>query len=62
MIIIAHCELHDSVNHLKVERILFFRVILDSMFSQCFHCVSGVCVCVRVCVLLLVCVCVCVQG
>ena len=28
-----HCELHVSVNHLKVERILFFRVILESMFS-----------------------------
>ena len=28
-----HCELHDSVNHLKVERMLLFRVILESIFS-----------------------------
>ena len=39
-----HCELHESVNHLKVERISFFRVILEIMFSQCLRsrvCVSG---------------------
>ena len=28
-----HCELYDSVNHLKVERVLFFRFIFESMFS-----------------------------
>ena len=39
-----HCELHDSVNHLKVERILLFLVILEIMFSEC-HCL---CVGVRV--------------
>ena len=32
-----HCELHDSVNHLKVERMLLFRVVLEIMFSEC-HC------------------------
>ena len=40
-----HCELHDSVNHLKVERILFFRVDFESMFSQTLHWVSVACVC-----------------
>ena len=57
MISITHCELYDSVNHLKVERILFFRVILESMFSQCLHRVSGVCVCSRVRLIVGVCVC-----
>ena len=28
-----HCELHDSVNHLKVQRKLLFRVNFESMFS-----------------------------
>ena len=28
-----HCELHESANHLKVERILIFRFSLESMFS-----------------------------
>ena len=28
-----HCGLYDSVNHLKVERMLFFRLILGIMFS-----------------------------
>ena len=28
-----HCQLPDSVKHLKVERLLFFRFILESMFS-----------------------------
>ena len=46
-----YCELYDSVNHLKVERILLFRfflnlkfeiiilfrVVLEIMFSEC-HC------------------------
>ena len=29
-----HCELQDSVNQQKVERILLFRVILESMFAS----------------------------
>ena len=47
-----HYDLHHSLNQLKVERFSFFRAILESMFSQCLHCVSVacVCVCVRVCV------------
>ena len=28
-----HCELRDSVSHLKVERMLLFRPILESMLS-----------------------------
>ena len=28
-----HCELQDSVNQQKVERILLFRVIPESMFA-----------------------------
>ena len=31
-----HCELHEKVNHLTVERIWFFRVILENMFSARF--------------------------
>ena len=48
VIIIAHCELHDSVNQLKFELILLFPVILEIMSSDC-HCL---CVfwCVFVCV------------
>ena len=53
-----HCELRDSVKHLKVERILFFRFILERMFSQCLHCVSDVCV--FACAFDCWCVCVCV--
>ena len=41
-----HCELHESVNHLKVERISFFQVILEIMFSQCLR--SRVCVWLRI--------------
>ena len=40
-----HCELYDSVNHLKVERILLFRVVFEITFSEC-HCL---CVCFGVC-------------
>ncbi len=41
----VHCELRDSVNHLKVERILLFWVIVEIMFSEC-HCLRVlVCVC-----------------
>ena len=29
-----HCELQDSVNQQEVERILLFRVILESMFAS----------------------------
>ena len=29
-----HCELQDSVNQQKVERILLFRVIPESMFTS----------------------------
>ena len=29
-----HCELQDSVNQQKVERILLFRVIPESMFAS----------------------------
>ena len=29
-----HCELQDSLNQQKVERILLFRVILESMFAS----------------------------
>ena len=49
-----HCELHDSVNHLKVERIFLFRVVLEIMFSEC-HCLcvwAWVCGCECVCVLM----------
>ena len=31
---IAHCEVHDSVNHSKVERILLLRFILESIFAS----------------------------
>ena len=29
-----HCDLQDSVNQQKVERILLFRVILENMFAS----------------------------
>ena len=29
-----HCELQDSVNQQKVERILLFRVVPESMFAS----------------------------
>ena len=34
-----HCELYDSVNHLKVERILLFRYFL--FFKRMFSCDEG---------------------
>ena len=43
-----HCELQDSVNQQKVERILLFRVFPESMFASvsfvffCGACHSGV--------------------
>ena len=38
----THCELQDSVNQQKVERILLFRVILESMFASVdFVCSAG---------------------
>ena len=42
---IVHCELHDSMNHLKVERFLLFRVFfLKSWFLSVFIvCLSRVC-------------------
>ncbi len=45
---IAQCELHDSVNHSKSERILLLRVILEIMFSEC-HCLCFGVVCIGVC-------------
>ena len=50
-----HCELHDAVNHSKFESILFFRVNLGVVFSQCLHSVSVACVCVAqvVCLMIL---------
>ena len=52
-----HRELHDSVNPLKVERILFFRVISwNHVCGVCGCCVVCVCVCCVVCVLCVVCV------
>ena len=40
----THCELRDSVNHLRVERVLFFRLVLQIMFvfsGRCCCCVGG---------------------
>ena len=51
-----HCELHDSVNHLKVERILFLKTRFLSVFIVC---LSRVCVCSRVRLIVDVCVGVC---
>ncbi len=47
-----HCELRDSVNLSKSERILLFRVLLENMFFEW---------CVLVCVFFVVRLIVCVQ-
>ena len=54
MMSIAHCELRDSVNHLKVDRITLFWVIHESIFALVSFCVS-VCLCVRVSMCVSVC-------
>ena len=51
MMSIARCELHDSVNHLKVDRIILFWVFHESIFASVSFCVCrGVCVCESMCV------------
>ena len=39
-----HCELQHSVNQWKVEHILLFRVIAESMFASTVFCFFAVCV------------------
>ena len=36
-----HCELYDSVNHSKVERVLHFRFFFFLIFFRMFSCDEG---------------------
>ena len=50
-----HRELHDSVNHLKVERTLFFRVYSSNHVCVCVLCCVCVVLCCVVCVVFVLC-------
>ena len=43
-----HCELHDHVNHLKLNSYFFFGLFLKSCFLSVIVCGCG-CVCACVC-------------